>query len=154
MSSQISISVNIKAPLETVWQLWTESQHIREWNNVDESWHTPHVVLEFRPGGEFFYRMETKDGREGFDYKGTLDNISYLQRIEYALTDGRRTVNTFNAVGDTTQLTETFDTEKETPVDLQENFCFRILQSFKNYAESTWDLNNVSVSVMIIDLGE
>lgn len=144
MCSKITLSIHIRVPMTTVWKLWTDSEHIRVWNNVDESWHTPYIKLDLKPGGEFFYRMESRDGQQGFDYKGTFGEIVHHQRIEYNLTDGRKTLNTFRVDGDATQLTETFVAERETPIDEQENFCSRILQSFKNYAESIWNSKDES----------
>lgn len=121
--------------MQTAWELWTKAEHIMVWNNVDESWHTPKITIDLRDGGEFFYRMESRDGRQGFDHRGTFDKVIYHQRIEYTLADGRKTVNIFTVKGDSINITETFDPENETPVIEQENFCHRILQSFKKYAE-------------------
>lgn len=138
MRQKITISVDIPVPVHIVWELWTKAEHISVWNKVDESWHTPKVDIDLRDGGEFLYRMESRDGRHGFDHKGKFDKVIPHQYIEYTLVDGRKTVNTFRATGEAAHLTETFDPEDETPADEQENFCFRVLQTFRTYAESIW----------------
>jgi hypothetical protein len=38
--------------------------------------------------------------------------------------------------GHKTIITETFDAESKTPIDLQKDFCQSVLNSFKKYAES------------------
>jgi len=37
----ITAETFINAPLEKVWEVWTNAAHIARWNNISEQWHTP-----------------------------------------------------------------------------------------------------------------
>ena len=50
--------------------------------------------------------------------------------------DGRKVSITFTSIGDTTQITETFDPEHENSFDLQYGGWMAILQNFKTYTET------------------
>ncbi len=68
MSTKIKIEANIEAPIEKVWEYWTEPRHIKNWNNASDDWHTPDATNDLTVNGEFSYRMEAKDGSFGFDF--------------------------------------------------------------------------------------
>lgn len=59
--TKISIEATAKAPVEKVWKLWTEPEHIMQWNTASPDCHTPKAENNLREGGEFVYRMEAKD---------------------------------------------------------------------------------------------
>ena len=44
----IKVEADIVAPIEKVWKYWTEPQHITQWNNASEDWHTPHAENDLR----------------------------------------------------------------------------------------------------------
>jgi len=136
ISNSITVEIKIDKPVEYVWQLWTTPAHIAQWNIPFDDWHCPNVESELKAGGKFFYRMEARDGDEGFDHYGCYDKIIKHELIEYMVSDGRKSVIGFISDGDTTQVVETFEPEKETPVDLQRNFCSSVLKRFKKYAET------------------
>lgn len=71
----ITVQNTINAPIEKVWQLWTDPKHIMEWNHASDDWHTPHAENDLRPGGKFLSRMEAKDGSFGFDFGGVYDAV-------------------------------------------------------------------------------
>lgn len=79
--------------------------------------------------------MEAKNGSEGFDHYGNYDKIVKHQLIEYTVSDGRRSIIKFISEGDTTVVVETFEPEKETPVEMQKGFCYSVLKKFKIYSE-------------------
>lgn len=135
--NMITVTISIKASMEKVWALWTSPEHIAHWNNMDEHWHTPKVENDLQDGGRFFYRMETKDGSNGFDFSGQYDKVIAGERIEYTLADGRRTIIKFDKMGDETLITETFDPESKTPMEEQKMFCQSVLNNFKHYVENT-----------------
>jgi uncharacterized protein YndB with AHSA1/START domain len=137
MKNQITHQITVNCPIQQVWELWTKPTHIAHWNNIDENWHTPVIEVDLTEGGHFLYKMQSRDGREGFDYTGRFDTIIKFQRIEYTLNDGRRTVNIFTSQGEATSITETFESENQTPIEIQKEFCLKILESFKHYAESS-----------------
>lgn len=98
--NKISVNVAVTAPMDKVWELWTTSEHIVNWNNVNEDWHTPKVENDLKDGGKFLYRMEAKDGSLGFNHCGTYDKVIAGKLIEYTLTDGRKVSNKFRQKGE------------------------------------------------------
>jgi uncharacterized protein YndB with AHSA1/START domain len=60
-----------------------------QWNNPTDEWHSPRVEIDFKNQGNFFFRMETKDGSMGFDHAGKYVIIIKNKLIEYTGTDGR-----------------------------------------------------------------
>ena len=125
----------INAPIDIVWELWTNTEHIAQWNNMSEEWHTPIAENDLRAGGRLYLRMETKDGIEGFDYICNYDEIVVHEKIAHTTSDKRKTTVTFVETKDGVRLTEEFEPESETPLDLQQKFCQSILNNFKHYIE-------------------
>lgn len=132
----ITVETTVKAPIVKVWEYWTSPEHVIKWNNPSEDWHTPFGENDLRPGGRFSYRMEAKDGSQGFDFGGVYDNVQPHELIEYTLEDGRKVVIHFKTTGNETQLNETFEAEDTHPVEIQRNGWQAILNSFKNYTET------------------
>jgi uncharacterized protein YndB with AHSA1/START domain len=131
----LTAQTTVNQPIEPVWKFWTTPENIMEWNVPDGDWQTTKVENDVRDGGEFLYRMETKDGTQHFDYKGKYDKVILHERIDSTLFDGRKVSNTFISNGNETTLTEIFDPESETPIDIQKEFCQGVLDTFKKYAE-------------------
>jgi uncharacterized protein YndB with AHSA1/START domain len=133
---ELTVKVTVNVPAQKCWQLWTTPANIMQWNNAFEDWHTPRVTLDLQDGGSFFYRMETKDGSVGFDFSGKYDKVIPNEIIEFTTHDGRKGINKFVANGGQTEVMEIFEPEAATPVDEQRDFCQKILNNFKKYAES------------------
>ena len=83
------------APVEKVWEYWTEPDHITKWSNASDDWHTPYAENDLRVGGKFVSRMEAKDGSFGFDFGGVYDEVRANEFISYTLGDGRKVEITF-----------------------------------------------------------
>ncbi len=132
---KITVSVQVNAPLEVVWKHWTTPEDIMRWNNASGDWHTPQAQNDLRPGGRFIFRMEARDGSEGFDFDGVYDSVRLHQSIVYTMGDGRKAQVMFSAKGRGTSVTETFEAETENSVDLQRSGWQSILNNFKNYVE-------------------
>ena len=135
-NTSITVETTVKETVERIWKLWTTPIDISKWNNPSEDWHSPRVEIDLRNGGMFFYRMETKDGSSGFDHSGKYDKVITYELIEYTGSDGRKSIIKFISNGDETTVIETFETETETPLDIQKEFCQAILNNFKQYAEN------------------
>lgn len=133
---QITVTAAINAPVAKVWQLWTQPEHITQWNSASPDWHTPRAENDLREGGRFSSRMEAKDGSMGFDFGGTYSKVELEKEIAYAMSDGRKVQVLFEAKGDQTIVTEHFDPETENPAELQQQGWQAILDNFKAYAES------------------
>jgi uncharacterized protein YndB with AHSA1/START domain len=80
--------------------------------------------------------MEARDGSMGFDFEGIYSNVMAPRLIEYSLSDKRKVQVEFSAVGNATQVTETFDAEQINSVELQRTGWQAILNNFKKYVES------------------
>lgn len=133
---KITVEATINAPVEKVWEYWTEPQHITKWNNASDDWHTPVAENDLRAGGKFLTRMEAKDGSFGFDFGGVYDEVRTNEFISYTLGDGRKVSITFTSQGNETYVSETFDAESENPIEMQKGGWQAILDNFKKYAES------------------
>jgi len=133
----ITVEATVNAPAEKVWNFWTSPEHIIKWNSPSEDWHTPKAENDLRVGGSFTSRMEAKDGSFGFDFGGVYDEVKTNELIAYTLGDGRKVEIQFTANGDSTTVTESFDTESENPVEMQRAGWQAILDNFKTYTETT-----------------
>lgn len=136
--TKITVETVVNAPVEKVWDVWTEPRHIVHWNFASIDWHTTYAENDLRVGGKFLSRMEAKDGSNGFDFNGSYNSLELYKFIEYSLADGRRVRVTFEAKGAGTRITETFETESSNPVELQQEGWQSILDNFKRYVESPY----------------
>ena len=132
----ITISATINAPLDKVWNYWTSPEHIMQWNNASEDWHTPHAENDPRTGGKFLSRMAAKDGSFSFDFAGEYTHVEEQKSLEYKLGDEREVKVLFEGDGNTTTVTETFDPEGMNPIDMQRAGWQAILDSFKRHTEN------------------
>ncbi len=134
--STITVETCVRVPIESAWVYWTEPQHITEWNQSSDDWHTPFSKNDLRPGGRFLSRMEAKDGTFGFDFKGTYDDVVLHKAIAYTLDDGRKVRITFTGLNSETRITEAFEAEATNTIELQRGGWQAILNNFKDYAEN------------------
>lgn len=132
----ITVEATVNATINRIWKFWTSPEHIILWNNASEDWHTPRAENDFRVGGSFLSRMEAKDGSFGFDFAGAYNEIEIHKRIAYTLFDGRKVLINFEADGNSTTITESFEAESENSVEIQKYGWQSILNNFKRYAES------------------
>ena len=132
----ITVSVDVESPISKVWKYWTSPEHIMQWNNASDDWHTPRAENDLRAGGKFLYRMEAKDGSMGFDFSGEYDEIVEFKLIRYTLADSRKVTIEFSGTGNVTQIVETFEAETENSAELQQYGWQCILDNFKKHAES------------------
>jgi uncharacterized protein YndB with AHSA1/START domain len=133
----LTIKTTVDAPVETVWKYWTTPEHIKEWNNASEDWHTTAAENDLRAGGKFLSRMEAKDGSFGFDFCGIYDEVKLYEVIAYTLEDGRKVQITFASEEKKTEVTETFEAEDTNSIELQQTGWQAILDNFKKYVEGT-----------------
>ncbi|MBU3026365.1 SRPBCC domain-containing protein [Zobellia galactanivorans] len=137
MKNPLESETFINAPIEIVWDLWTNPKHIAKWNNMTDEWHTPIAENDLRVGGRLFLRMEMKDGSDGFDYTCIYDDVVVNKKISHTTSDNRKTEVLFLVIEDGVRLTETFEPESKTPLDIQKDFCQSIIDNFKAYVEKT-----------------
>jgi uncharacterized protein YndB with AHSA1/START domain len=133
----ISVQAKINAPIEKVWKNWTNPETIMLWNNASDEWFTPRAENDLRVGGKFLSRMESKDGRSGFDFEGVYDAVIVNEFIEYHTTDGRKVKITFLNKGKETRMFENFEAETTNSLELQRGGWQAILNNFKKYTETS-----------------
>ena len=131
----VTVSVTVRAPLQQVWDLFTEPLHIIHWNHASDDWQTSYAESDLRPGGAFLSRMEARDGSEGFDFTGRYSEIIPGKSIASTLDDGRNVHVSFLEKGLYTMVTESFETEDQNSAELQRNGWQAILDNFKKYVE-------------------
>lgn len=132
----ITLETTINAPVAKVWAHWGMPEHIVNWNNASDDWHTPHAENDLRTGGSFSYTMAAKDESFKFDFGGTYTNVEQERIIEYTLGDNRKVKIEFVTQGDQTKVIESFEAETENSEDLQRTGWQMILDNFKKYVEA------------------
>jgi uncharacterized protein YndB with AHSA1/START domain len=132
----ITIETTVNAPMEKVWQLFNEPEHIVQWATASDDWHTTKASNDVRVGGTFSYRMEAKDGSQGFDLTSIYDEVVPDTLLAYTMADGRKVRTVFTEGVDGVHIAQTFDPETENPVEMQRAGWQTILDNFKAYAET------------------
>src|SRR5215208_1614340 len=133
----IKVQAVINAPVEQVWKLYTEPEHVTKWNNASNDWHTPRAENDLKVGGKFLYRMEAKDGSSGFNFDGTYEQVKINELIVYSLTDGRKGEVIFTKDNDTrTKMATAFEAENTNSIEMQRDGWQAILNNFNKYVET------------------
>jgi uncharacterized protein YndB with AHSA1/START domain len=133
----INVETEVQAPIEKIWQHWTEPKHIMEWCQASDDWHTTRATNDLKPGGQFMSRMEAKDGSFGFDFGGTYTTVEPMKKIEYKMGDGRRVAIDFVRQNNGYKIAEAFEAEEENPIEMQQGGWQAILNSFKKNVETS-----------------
>jgi uncharacterized protein YndB with AHSA1/START domain len=135
-TTKINVNATINAPVEKVWESYTNPKHIINWNFADPSWHCPSAENDMRIGGIYKARMEAKDGSFGFDFEAIYDVVIAQKELAYTMGDGRKATTIFESNDNSTHVVTIFDAEKENPVEMQQQGWQMILNNFKNYTET------------------
>ena len=136
MAKTIKVGTFVNVPKESVWEYFTLPEHITGWYFATPEWHCPRAENDLREGGKFLYRMEAKDGSAGFDFSGTYTLIALWKEIRFVLDDDREVIVTFDESNKGTQITEKFEADAETPLEMQQQGWQNILDNFKKYVEN------------------
>lgn len=136
-TERISITIETTVPVspELAWEYWTKPAHITQWNQASEDWHSPWSENDLRVGGKFTTRMESKDGKFGFDFWGIYDVVEPFHVLNSTLGDGRKVRATFEPVAAGTRIVETFEAEDENSVEMQRQGWQSIMDSYRRYVE-------------------
>ena len=132
---KITVQTMVNAPVEKVWEAWTNPGDIMQWNNASPGWHTPKASNDLRQGGKFSFTMAAKDGSMSFDFEGVYDAVKPNEQISYTLADRRKVTVLFETRNGSTHITETFEAEGMHPLPMQQAGWQAILDNFKKYAE-------------------
>jgi uncharacterized protein YndB with AHSA1/START domain len=101
---ELRISRVLNAPIELVWEAWTDPEHLKQWWGPDGFTNTI-LKMEMRKGGEWNLVMH---GPDGIDYKNAsvIKEIVKHKRIVYDHVSGPRFLATisFEAQGKKTRI--------------------------------------------------
>ena len=136
MSEKITVDVVANAPIEKVWEYWTEPAHITRWCFASDDWCAPYAENDVQVGGSFKTRMESTDRKNGFDFNGVYTEVTRPYLLHYTIQGGRTVQIAFEEQDDGCKITETFDSEDENPIQMQKAGWQAILENFKKYTES------------------
>jgi uncharacterized protein YndB with AHSA1/START domain len=136
MNNPLTVKATINAPIEKVFEMFTNPTHIMVWNTAHESWHCPAAQNNVIEGGKFVYTMAARDGSMQFDFSGTFDKVIINEKLEIILDDNRMWHTSFETDNNSTVVTETFEPESVNPIELQQAGWQSILDNFKNYVET------------------
>jgi PhnB protein len=132
----IAVSALVKADLERAWFSYTDPRCVTRWNFASPDWRCPWAKNDLRAGGFFSFRMESKDGKAGFDFSGVYESVVANAYIAYRMDDGRRAHILFHPFAGGVLVTVSFDPEGENSMELQRKGWQAILDNFKTFAES------------------
>ncbi len=132
----ITVNTLISAPIATVWNFYTQADHIVNWNAASDDWHTTRASVDLRVGGQFSSRMEAKDSSMGFDFAGTYTDVIVNHRIDYQFGERKATV-LFDETEGGVSVTVKFEAETVYPPEQQQQGWQAILNNFKRYTEET-----------------
>ncbi len=148
-SGFLTVKTTVNSPVEVVWRIWNDPNHITKWNNASDDWHTPKAENDLKAGGRFTFTMAAKDGSMSFDFGGTYTLVKENEQLEYILEDDRKVKIQFKSNGNTTEIIEEFEPESENTLELQEMGWQAILTNFKNYTEELQRIETLHYEVMI-----
>ncbi|MBP8823826.1 MAG: SRPBCC family protein [Flavobacteriales bacterium] len=135
-ATRITVSALVNKPVAHVWKIWTEPEHIMQWNAASDDWHCPKATNDPRTGGKFSSTMAARDGSFSFDFDGVYDDVQLHKRIAYTMSDGRTCEILFTEEAGVTKVVESFDAEIQNSVELQRGGWQAILDRFKKHAEA------------------
>ena len=55
---KITVETLVKAPVERVWDSYSNPEEIKQWNSAQDDWHTTRSTVDLREGGRFLSRIE------------------------------------------------------------------------------------------------
>ncbi|TMI65297.1 MAG: hypothetical protein E6H07_05085 [Bacteroidetes bacterium] len=145
----ITVETTVNAPVEKVWQYWTEPRHIIRWNNASADWCTTKAENDLREGGSFSATMAAKDGSFSFDFGGVYDKVKKHKLIEYTLGDGRKVKVVFTSTGNQTKVVEEFEAESTHSIEMQKGGWQSIMDNFKKHVEASPKLEVISFEISI-----
>lgn len=133
----ITIETIVNAPIDHVWKVWNEPEHIMNWAFASDDWHAPRSENDLKVGGKFSTTMAAKDNSASFDFGGIYTAVKNNELIEYDMDDKRHVKIQFEQLPEGVKVIQTFDMEDTNPEEMQRNGWQAILDNFKKYAEST-----------------
>ena len=128
-SMKLKVAILVKAPIEKVWEYWTQVAHVKEWYHAADTWYVPKAEIDFKIGGKFKIRMAALDKTGAFDFAGQYTDIVEHERINYTIDDNRKVIIKFEDSPEGVIITEQFDPTSKQPPAAQEMGWQLILKS-------------------------
>ncbi len=135
MPDTITVEVTINAPLDAVWDGYTNPADIVQWNAASEDWHTTKATADLKVGGAFCSRMEAKDGSFGFEFAGTYTQVEPMAVLAYVFGDRMAEISFRDGPGGVTVQVR-FDAESGNSIEVQQAGWQAILDNFKRHMEA------------------
>ena len=79
---QLKVSRTFEAPLELLWQAWTDPEHFKKWYGP-KGFSTPICEIDFNEGGSHFWSMKSSNGMQMY-YSGIYKRIVPMESIVYS----------------------------------------------------------------------
>jgi uncharacterized protein YndB with AHSA1/START domain len=133
----ITISADVNAPVNKVWEYWTTPEHIMQWNSASPDWHCPASSNDLRVGGKFSATMAAKDGSFSFDFAGVYTEVEENKKISYVMGDGRKVDVWFEEKDGKTKIVSSFEAENTHSLEMQRGGWQAILDNFKKHTENS-----------------
>jgi len=137
MFEKLSVEIQSAKSLAEAWKVFTQPEYITQWNHASDDWHCPSASNDLVVNGIFNYRMESCDGKYGFDFSGTYTKIELYKEIHYELADARVVRIEFLEKDNQVLVRETFDAETENSLEKQSQGWQAILHNYKWVLEAT-----------------
>lgn len=101
---EIRLSRVLNAPVELVWEVWSDPEHLKNWWGPNGFTNTI-TRMDMRPEGEWHLIMHGPDGKD-YNNRSVFKEVVACKRIVYDHVSGPRFVATveFTAIGDKTQI--------------------------------------------------
>lgn len=150
LKKTITVSTEITAPIEKVWDFWTNTKHIVNWNFASDDWCCPKAENDLKVWWKFNSTMSAKDWSFSFDFSWTYTQVNNFKHIkyvivswynkdwslEYDLEKGRKVEVIFEKSSSWVKIISNFEMENENPEEMQRLGWQAILENFKKYVEN------------------
>jgi uncharacterized protein YndB with AHSA1/START domain len=132
----ITITRLFDAPRALVFECWLKPEHLVQWYSAGDGWTTPYAQSDGRTGGRFKIGFAGPDGKLAFDFTGTYDEVTPLERIVLTADDGRTMRAEFSDQGGKTLVTFTLALEPTHSEEQQRHGWSNILANLGKYLDS------------------
>ncbi|HYV15311.1 MAG TPA: SRPBCC domain-containing protein [Conexibacter sp.] len=83
-TTSLRLERTFDAPVEDVFDAWTNPEVLRRWWNANPSWAPPSIELDLRPGGAYRFSMRDTESGEMHTVVGEYREVQRPQRLVYS----------------------------------------------------------------------
>lgn len=136
MNHPITVTTTVAAPIERVWECWTEPEHLEHWSFATPDWGAKGLECDLRVGGRFRTEMFARDGSASFVFEGTFTTVESPTCLRFTLDDDRKVEVDFLEEADSVRVVERFEAEGMHSRELQQEGWQAFVDNFKWYVET------------------